>query len=201
SCLFVSAALLPRVAAARDRLPALRTVVVVGDNAALPSALKWDDLLAGRPDSYEPSRQPAPEDVVVFLYTSGSTRRPKAAVLTHATRVSDVAAEAALYGLTGADAFSGVLPLFHNYALVDCCLLPFRLGATVALAEVQTADDLLALIERRRVTFLAAMPAALAEMALRAPARAYDTRSLRMGQTGGAPPPAEGHPPLHPPLR
>jgi long-chain acyl-CoA synthetase len=191
SCLFVSEALLPRVAAVRDRLPALRAVVVVGDNAALPSALNWDDLLAGRPDTYTPFRQPAPEDVVVFLYTSGSTGRPKAAMLTHANLLSNVETEAALYGLSGADVFSGVLPLFHNYALVDCCLLPFRLGATVALAEAQTADELLALIERRRVTFLAAMPAALAEMALRAPARAYDTRSLRMVQTGGAPLPAE----------
>jgi long-chain acyl-CoA synthetase len=191
SCLIVSEALLPRVAAARDRLPALRTVIVVGDNAALPSALKWDEVLAGRPDAYSPLRQAAPEDVVVFLYTSGSTGRPKAAMLTHANLLSNVETEAALYGLTGADVFSGVLPLFHNYALVDCCLLPFRLGAAVALGEPQNGDELLALIERHRVSFLAALPAALAEMALRTPARTYDTRSLRMVQTGGAPLPAE----------
>ena len=46
SCVVTSAALLPRIAAVRDRLPALRTVVVVGESDALPAALTWDEFLA-----------------------------------------------------------------------------------------------------------------------------------------------------------
>src|SRR5262249_39732359 len=50
------------------------------------------------------------------------------------------------------------------------------------------------LIERWRVTFLATMPAHLSEMVSRTFSRTYDTRSLRMVQTGGAPLPTQVHP-------
>jgi long-chain acyl-CoA synthetase len=85
-----------------------------------------------------------------------------------------------------------VLPLSHNYSLVDTCLLPLYHGATIVLGEMQHTEGLLALIERRRVTFLATMPAQLGEMA-HGTFRSHDTSSLRMVQTGGAPLASEVH--------
>jgi len=80
-----------------------------------------------------------------------------------------------------------VLPMFHNYALLDSCLLPIYHGATIVIGEHEDTATLLHLIERRRITFLATMPAQLTEMALRDFSHTFDTSSLRMVQTGGAP--------------
>jgi long-chain acyl-CoA synthetase len=191
SCLVTAAEFLPKIRAVRDRLPALQTVIVVGDNGALPEALPWERFVADRPADFTPPRPVLPDDVLVFLYTSGTTGFPKAAMCTHANLLSNVAAEAELYGLSRDDVFSCVLPMFHNYALLDTCLLPLWHGATVVIGELEKTADLLGLIEQHRVTFLATMPSQLTEMVHLEFAREYDTGSLRMVQTGGAPLPAE----------
>jgi long-chain acyl-CoA synthetase len=190
SCLVTSPELMPRVRAVRDRLPALRSVITLGGDGSRTDSVSWEGFLAEQPPAYVPRRPISPEDVVVFLYTSGTTGFPKAAMCSHRNLLSNVATEAELYGLGREDVFSCVLPMFHNYALVDTCLLPFWYGASVVLGELEDTESLLTLIERHRVTFLATMPSQLAEM-VALPARCHDTSSLRMVQTGGAPLPAE----------
>jgi long-chain acyl-CoA synthetase len=74
---------------------------------------------------------------------------------------------------------------------VDTCLLPIWYGATIVIGDLDDTAALLALIEKHRITFLATMPAQLSEMVSLFFAREYDTRSLRMVQTGGAPLPTE----------
>jgi long-chain acyl-CoA synthetase len=173
------------VASIRERVPSLKTVVCVGGPAE--GAVAWEDFVAGRPASFAPGTPVAPESVVAFLSTSGSTGSPKLAMLTHANLLSNVLTEAGLYGLGGGDVFACVLPLFHNYALLDSCLLPLYLGATIVLGHHEDAEGLLGLIERHCVSFVALMPAQLSELALRDFGRDHDTSSLRMVQTGGAP--------------
>lgn len=186
SCLVTSADLLDKVAAIRDRAPALRTIVSVGGNESLPEAQTWEAFLAGQAESYSPRLPLHPESVAVFLTTSGTTGVPKAAMLTHSNLMTNVTTEAALYGLTGDDTFACVLPMFHNYALLDTCLLPLFLGATIVIARHGDTAELLEAVERHRVTFLATMPAQLTEMATQDFGRPFDTTSLRMVQTGGA---------------
>src|SRR5439155_14809979 len=148
--------------------------------------LAWDKFLADQTDTYTLPRPLAASDVVAFLYTSGTTGFPKAAMVSHANLLSNVTAEAELYALGRDDVFACVMPLFHNYALVDCCLLPIWYGSTIVLGDLTDTEPLLALIERHRISFLATMPAHLGEMVYRE-GRTFDTSSLRMVQTGGAP--------------
>jgi long-chain acyl-CoA synthetase len=190
SCLVTCAALLPKVQAIRDRLPALRHVIVIDAAESNGEALAWSDFLTGQPDTYTPARPGVPSDVVVFLYTSGTTGFPKGAMCSHANLLSNVATEAELYGLGRDDVFSCVLPLFHNYAFVDTCLLPIWYGCTTVLGDLTDTEALLDMIERHRITFLATMPTQLAEMVQRQ-GRRFDTSSLRMVQTGGAPLPTQ----------
>jgi long-chain acyl-CoA synthetase len=191
SCLVTSADLLPKIQAIRERVPALRTVIVVGVSDFTTEALSWADFLDGRPSSYTPPRPSLPDDVIVFLYTSGTTGFPKGAMCTHANLLSNVATEAELYGLGRDDVFSCVLPMFHNYSLVDTCLLPIWYGSTIVISDLEDTETLLALIEKHRITFLATMPSQLSEMVSLTFRRSYDTSSLRMVQTGGAPLPTE----------
>jgi long-chain acyl-CoA synthetase len=185
SCLITSAEFLPRAQAAAAKAPTCGTVVCVGGTEG--PALSWERFLADRPDVYVAPVPPGPDSVVVFLYTSGTTGFPKAAMVTHANLLSNVTTEGELYGLGRDDVFACVLPMFHNYALLDTCLLPIYHGATIVIGEHEDTENLLRLIEQRRITFLATMPAQLTELALRDFARRYDTSSLRMVQTGGAP--------------
>jgi long-chain acyl-CoA synthetase len=188
SCLVTCAALLPKVQAIRDRLPALRHIIVI-DGAAAGDTLTWDAFLSGQPATYVPLRPAVPSDVVVFLYTSGTTGFPKGAMCSHSNLMSNVATEAELYGLGRDDVFSCVLPLFHNYSFVDTCLLPIWYGSTVVLGDLTDTEALCGMIEQHRITFLATMPSQLGEMVERQ-GRRFDTSSLRMVQTGGAPLPA-----------
>jgi long-chain acyl-CoA synthetase len=190
SCLVTCAALLPKIQAVRDRLPALRSVMVIDDTGNNGDCLTWDAFLAGQPDTFTPLRPIVPSDVVVFLYTSGTTGFPKGAMCSHSNLMSNVATEAELYGLRRTDVFSCVLPLFHNYAFVDTCLLPIWYGCTTVLGDLTDTEALLEMIECHRISFLATMPSQLGEMVER-DGRAFDTFSLHMVQTGGAPLPTE----------
>jgi long-chain acyl-CoA synthetase len=191
SCVITCGELLPKIAAIREQVPALQTVVTIDNNATLPAALTWGRFLTGQSTTFVPPRPVLPSDVVVFLYTSGTTGLPKAAMCTHNNLLNNVATEAELYGLGRDDVFSCVLPMFHNYSLVDTCLLPLWYGATIAVGTLEDTEGLLSLIEQHRVTFLATMPGQLGEMVSGQWSRNYDTSSLRMVQTGGAPLPTE----------
>jgi long-chain acyl-CoA synthetase len=191
SCLVTSAELLPKVLAIRERVPALRTIIVVGTSESTNEVLSWDHFLAGQPDSYTPQRPGLASDVIVFLYTSGTTGFPKGAMCTHGNLLCNVATEARLYGLGREDVFSCVLPMFHNYSLVDTCLLPIWYGSTIIIGDLEDTEALLASIEKHGITFLATMPVQLSEMVSLTFRRDYDTSSLRMVQTGGAPLPTE----------
>jgi long-chain acyl-CoA synthetase len=191
SCLVTSADMLPKIEAIRAQVPALRTVIVVGAGESTSDVLSWDHFLAEQPSSYTPPRPSLPTDVIVFLYTSGTTGFPKGAMCTHGNLLSNVATEAELYGLNRDDVFSCVLPMFHNYSLVDTCLLPIWYGSTIVIGDLEDTEAVLSLIEKHRITFLATMPSQLSELVALKFARTYDTSSLRMVQTGGAPLPTE----------
>src|SRR5262245_52086776 len=146
SVLFTSEEFLPKVRAAARQVPTLRAVVCAGGSAH-PGVRSWESFVQGQPGVYAPPASARPEDVAVFLYTSGTTGFPKGAMCTHAGLLSNVVTEAELYGLGSEDVFACVLPLSHNYSLVDTCLLPLWYGATIILGDHTETEGLLQLIE------------------------------------------------------
>lgn len=109
----------------RERLPLLRTVVVIdpdgvpGDAGAIP----LDEIRArGRAaDRSELDRRRAavsPEDPFTFIYTSGTTGPPKGCVLTHGN-YRDVLDMVQSAGITAEhDVTYLFLPLAHSFALL-----------------------------------------------------------------------------------
>ena len=74
----------------------------------------------------------APDQNAVILYTSGTTGRPKGAVLTHANLVSNARAVAQVLGFqAGQERVLVVLPMFHAFAGTVGILTPLLSGAAV----------------------------------------------------------------------
>lgn len=72
----------PKILAVRDRLPELKTVIVIGAGAHGAQFLDWDRLLNAASDSFTTLDTDA-EDPALLIYTSGTTGQPKGALHAH----------------------------------------------------------------------------------------------------------------------
>lgn len=129
------------------------------------------------------------EDPLLILYTSGTTGRPKGAVLTHAncfwTNLSlDRTAE-----ITGGDVVLQVLPQCHVGGWNVQPLLAWWKGATVVLEQAFDAARVLSLIEARKITTMMGVPTNYQMLAAAPGFGTADLSSLRQVIVGGAPMP------------
>jgi fatty-acyl-CoA synthase len=134
-------------------------------------------------------RGPEPDDPLLLVYTSGTTGKPKGALLTHAncfwTNLSfDLAT-----GVSGHDVVLQVLPQFHVGGWNVQPLLAWWKGARVLLERGFDAGRALELIERERVTTIMGVPANYLLMAEEPGFASADLSSLRLAVVGGAPMP------------
>ncbi|MFF8918507.1 long-chain fatty acid--CoA ligase [Streptomyces sp. NPDC015032] len=151
----------------------------------------------GVPKDGEPLPAPepaAPDDIAVVLYTSGTTGRPKGALLTHFNIVMNASVTAHdLLGLTGDDVVLGCLPLFHSYGQTCAMNATLRAGATLVLMPRFSGTGALELLAAEGVSVFMGVPTmyhALVEAAAEQDATARDdaTRrlTLRSAVSGGA---------------
>ena len=130
------------------------------------------------------------DDVARLRYTSGTTGKPKAAVLTHAsalTSLRNLLAE--LHELSADDVALHVTPLTHAS---EALLAPaFWRGARTVIAASAEPHELAALIERERVTLLFLVPTMIAALVDAVGGVAGALPSLRTVVYGAAPIAAE----------
>jgi fatty-acyl-CoA synthase len=139
----------------------------------------------------EPQAPPAARDgdPLLLVYTSGTTGKPKGALLTHANCFwTNVGFDAAT-GVAGDDVVLQVLPQFHCGGWNVQPLLAWWKGATVVLERAFDADRCLELIERKRVTTTMGVPANYQFMAQSPRFATAELGSLRCAVVGGAPMP------------
>ena len=108
----------PGVRSAVADLPAAGAprIVLVG-GVPLPGERSYDDLHADQARPVPPLQDP--EKLACLLYTSGTSGRPRAAMLTHRALLANIEQVAAVEPpmMHGDDVVLGVLPLFHVYGL------------------------------------------------------------------------------------
>ena len=171
-------------------LPALEQVVVLADDA--PADFRtWKDFLAGgegvgAAEVRERARELDGSSVSDIIFTSGTTGRPKGAVITHAQTLRAYEVWSDLAGLRQGDRYLIVNPFFHTFgykAGVIACLMR---GATMIPQPVFNVDTVLANIAAERVSVLPGPPT-LHQSLLDHPARdAHDLSALRLVVTGAA---------------
>jgi acyl-CoA synthetase (AMP-forming)/AMP-acid ligase II len=132
---------------------------------------------------------PAEEDTAVLLYTSGTTGRPKGAMLTHLNIVHSVMHFAACMNNTCNDRSMLAVPASHVTGLVAITLSMFYVGGCVLVMGEFKAAPFLALASRERMTHTLVVPA-IYNLLLRHPDfDGTDLSRWRVGGYGGAPMP------------
>ncbi len=132
--------------------------VVVVDVPTVPGEIRYDDLLgANGPEVPVPGD---PEALAVLLYTSGTSGRPRAAMLSHRALLANIEQVAATDPpmVTGDDVVFGVLPLFHVYGLNAVLGQVLRQQARLVLVDGFDVEGSLSLIEDEAVSVVPVAP-------------------------------------------
>jgi fatty-acyl-CoA synthase len=128
-------------------------------------------------------------DPAVMLYTSGTTGRPKGAVLTHGNLTWNCVNVLVDVDVASTDVALIISPLFHAASL-GMGLLPIMLkGATAILERSFDAERALSLIEQHHVTMLSGVPTTFQFLAEHPNWPTTDLSSLRKLTCGGSPVP------------
>ncbi|MBT2479765.1 long-chain fatty acid--CoA ligase [Streptomyces sp. ISL-94] len=152
-------------------------------------ALGYEELLSGA-GTGPLDEAVAPEDPCMIMYTSGTTGRPKGAVLSHANIIWNSVNVLVDTDLAGDEVTLVVAPLFHTAGLNMTCLPTLLKGGRVVLLGAFDAERVLEAIEGRRVTYMFGVPTMYDAMAARPRWETTDLSSLRTLNCGGAPVPA-----------
>src|SRR5262249_34996339 len=123
-----------------------------GEHGAIVMA---DDpsFLKAEPDLTYNYRDPA-----LYLYTSGTTGRPKGVILTHDNLISNVESCQKAGEFDDRDAFLCLLPFFHTYAITGTFLLPLLNGSAMVLVDRFQATKVLGLIQEHKISVFLAIP-------------------------------------------
>jgi long-chain acyl-CoA synthetase len=177
------------VGAAAARAVGVR-MLTIGPDVAVPGADGRLEDLAAATDPLGVAVSRAPEDPAVIFYTSGTTGRPKGAVLSHLNLVMNATVSAFdTHDTRRDDVVLGALPLFHTYGQTVSMNTTWRLGATLVLQPRFDAAAAIELMVREGVSIMQGVPTMY--VALVAAARTAERLPrLRMAISGGAALPA-----------
>jgi benzoate-CoA ligase family protein len=165
----------------------LRELLVVGED-------DLDGRIDGASDRLEtfPSHR---DDAAIWLFSGGTTGKPKAVVQTHRAFAYTTECYAkGVIGYTADDVTLSVPKLFFGYATGSNLFFPFAVGGSCVLfPEKCTAETLFGKIAKYRPTILINVPTMINRMVGHPDAAAQDLSCLRLATSAGEALPAELH--------
>ncbi len=119
----------------RNELPDLELIFTVGQSKSR-GEYSFYDLLDRRTDNTFTSAAVDPKnDLAMLLYTSGTTGKPKGAMITHSAAVRAGWEYSLGVQASSEDNFIGFLPMSHSYGCGSILIQPILLQATVILMD------------------------------------------------------------------
>lgn len=171
-------------------LPDLETTVVLRGDAP-DGTLTAQQYMASAdsiPESEAQSRIDAihSDDLSDIMFTSGTTGKPKGAMLTHGQTLRVYEAWTDVIGLREGDRYLIVNPFFHAFGYKAGWFSSVLRGATIVPFQVFDVPKVLEMVAKERISMLPGPPTLLQGI-LDHPERAtYDLSSLRLTVTGAA---------------
>ena len=166
----------------RERVPSLRRVVMLGED--------WDAFLAEGDAAADAEfaascARTQPDDPCLLIYTSGSTGRPKGAMLSHAGLVRCLRNQSDFWWAEPLRVLNN-MPISNMFCIGDLFCWTMIGGGTTIFNEGFDAREVLATIERERVTVWGQVPT-MQQIALAHPdAASFDLSSLKLVFWAGA---------------
>ena len=133
----------------RSDLPFLQHLVVVDGDAdnSFQALLQREDLPPAA------SKPLGPDDVMLLMYTSGTTGEPKGVMHTSNTLFANLHGFIEAYGLTSKDVILGASPMAHLTGFGYLAMIPLILNGTTVLQDIWEPKQALELIRAEGITF------------------------------------------------
>lgn len=164
---------------ARSNCPTLQQVVYWGEGGSLEARM------AHKPTHFA-NVETASDDTCLIAFTSGTTGQPKGCV--HFVREVFIEAQLVnkyVWKLQPGDVMGGSAPVSFAAGYGTFCIIPFAGGAAISLLPKFTPDDMLATIQKHKVTVVTGLPTAYRKLLEMPNFDQYDLSSVRMYTTGG----------------
>jgi 4-hydroxybenzoate-CoA ligase len=173
SAIVASASLAKVLQPILDRLPRLRTIILVGsgadDRAAFAAAGRdvhdFSELVAhGRAEAF--TAPTLSDEVAFWLYTSGSTGEPKGVKHVHTTPLAAARLMGhRIIGIREDDVVFSAAKLFFSYGMGNAMAFPLSVGATsVLLPQRPTPEAVFEVMRRRQPTIFYGVPTLYASL-------------------------------------
>lgn len=132
-----------------------------------------------------------PEDTAIIMYTSGTTGKPKGAMLTQCNITTTASITSKMLECTSDDVFLIQVPIFHIFGMVPGVLSAISVGAKMVLTQEFKAEKALQIIDQEKVTVHHGVPTMFILELNHPNLEKYDLTSLRTGIVAAAPIPPE----------
>ena len=189
SALVFEAATREAIDGARENLETVEEFLFVDDDApdyARDFYEAMESAPATRPDTVVEE-----DDVYAFMYTSGTTGRPKGVVHEHRDMVEHTLICVGEGGIRKDDVGLSALPLYHCAELQAALYPRIQVGATNVVVHDFDPPAVLRAIDEHGVTVMFGAPTAWNALAQFADEVEADTSSLRLGLYGASPMPKD----------
>ena len=163
----------------------LEKIITVGDATGNDLYSFYDLITSGQAEEFTRPFIDTRQDLSMLLYTSGTTGRPKGAMITHYAAVRGGWEYSLGVKASSDDIFIGFLPMSHSYGCGSILIQPLLLQATVVLMDRFEVEKAFRLIEQEKVTLQLAAPAHYILELNHKKRQNYDLGSLRAGLIAG----------------
>lgn len=150
------------------------------ERRSFPRTRNLMDILEKHPADFRAPHIDIWEDVAMIVYTSGTTGRPKGAMLTYGNALFKVASASTFKRLKKEDVLLVVMPICHIAGNVNGVGMPVYSGATEVLLTRFEPDVVMSAIDRYRCTWLYGVTPMLIAMMNHPEAKKFDLSSLKL---------------------
>ncbi len=175
------------------KLPALKNVIVNGEPGE--GMLSFREIMekteVNKSAIEERRKQNDIEDVAFILYTSGTTGKPKGAMLTYHNITKNAKAMADILFAKKEDKLLVPVPFSHCFGNVLSITMASIAGMSIYAMSAFDPEEALKIIEKEKCTMINGVPTMFVRMLEVLDRKDYDTTSLRTGAMAGAPCPID----------